>query len=339
MIDTLLFPLEWFVAVVMVGFQKGLSAIGMSPDSGWTWALAIAGLVVVLRIVLVPLFVKQIKSSRRMQLIQPELQKIQKKYKGKKDAESRRRASEEQMELYKRTGTNPFGSCMPIIIQAPFFYALFRVLEHLTDFATGKRAPIGPLTQHVAQLADHSTLFGARLSSVFLHTNGAPAKILAIVLICIMAFTVFINQHQLMRKNMPESALDNPFAKQQKWIMYAMPLFFFVSGVNFPIGVLIYWVVTNVWSFGQQYYVIKRMPAPGSPAEKEMERKRRAKGKAINKVTIPGLHPATEDSVVESSAEAPAAPGGPGKSTASGQAAGSGSGQRVQPRRTKKRKR
>ncbi len=338
MIDTILFPLEWFVAVVMVGFHKAFTFIGFSSGGGWGWALSIAGLVIVLRVLLVPLFVKQIKSSRRMQLIQPEIQKIQKKYKGRKDAESRQKMTEEQMELYKRTGTNPFSSCMPIILQAPFFYALYRVLYHIKDFASGKRDPIGPLTQNLADQIDKAAFLHTHLSSSFMGSGGT-AKIVSLVLILIMSATMFLNQHQLMRKNMPQSALDNPFAKQQKWIMYAMPVFFLFVGINFPIGVLIYWVVTNLWSFGQQYFVIRRMPAPGSAAEKAMEARRKAKGKSINRVTIPGLSKDDDTEDTQSPAAAASTPGSSGTTTSSGGQAGKAGGQRVQPKRNKKRKR
>ena len=92
-----------------------------------------------------------------------------------------------------------------------------------------------------------------------------------------MSLTTFTTQRQLMQKNMPASALDNPFARQQKMLMYVLPLFFAISGVNFPIGVLIYWLTTNVWSMGQQFYVIRRMPAPGSQAERELEARRARK--------------------------------------------------------------
>ena len=156
--DTLLFPLEWFVALVMVGFHDGFTAIGMNATSGWTWALSVIGLVVVLRIMLIPLFVKQIKTSRRMQLIQPEMQKIQKKYKGKKDAESRQKMTEETMALYKDSGTNPFSSCLPILVQMPFFYGLFRVLNSLDEIGAGKTDAIGPITQQVAAQADAADL-------------------------------------------------------------------------------------------------------------------------------------------------------------------------------------
>ena len=333
MLDTLLFPLEWFVAFVMVSFHNLFTAIGMRAESGWTWALSIAGLVVVLRILLIPLFVKQIKSSRRMQLIQPELQKIQKKYKGKKDPESRQKMTEETMELYKRTGTNPFSSCMPILLQSPFFFALFRVLNNLDEMAAGKREPIGLLTKELASQAETSTLFGASLSSTFLGSDQLSVKMLTVVMIILMSVSVFITQHQLMRRNMPPAALDNPMAKQQKYIMYIMPVFFAITGVNFPIGVLIYWVVTNLWTMGQQFYVIRRMPTPGSDAEKALEARRRAKGKEIKKLSIPGLNSSSDDDddAVEPDGEKVSL-----TKTGSGSSAAKKSGQRVQPTSNKR---
>jgi YidC/Oxa1 family membrane protein insertase len=117
-----------------------------------------------------------------------------------------------------------------------------------------------------------------------------------------------------MMKNMPASALDNPFAKQQKMLLYLMPIFFAISGVNFPIGVLLYWLTTNVWSMCQQFYVIRNMPAPGSAAEKAMQERRRKKGKPVEEFTVKGLDKPDE-------VEAPK-PGG----------------QRVQPSRNKKKK-
>jgi YidC/Oxa1 family membrane protein insertase len=100
-------------------------------------------------------------------------------------------------------------------------------------------------------------------------------QLLTVVLIILMSVSTFTTQRQLMMKNMPANALDNPFAKQQKIMLYVLPLIFAVSGVNFPIGVLIYWLTTNVWSMGQQFYVIRRMPAPGSPAEEAMKKRRK----------------------------------------------------------------
>jgi YidC/Oxa1 family membrane protein insertase len=273
----ILYPLEYAVAWLMVQWHALLSFIGLPEESGLTWALSIVGLVIVIRIILIPLFVKQIKASRGLQLIQPEMKKIQAKYKGKTDPESRQAMTQETMALYKETGTNPFASCLPIILQAPIFYALFRVLN---TYVRNSRE-IGPLTSDLARQADHSTLFGAPLSSTFMHAEGnLHVKIITIILIILMSASTFTTQRQLMMKNMPAAALDNPFAKQQKMLLYVLPVVFAVSGVNFPIGVLLYWLTTNVWSMGQQFYVIRRMPAPGSPAERALQERRRKHGHA-----------------------------------------------------------
>jgi YidC/Oxa1 family membrane protein insertase len=275
----ILYPLEWVVAWIMVAFHQVLSTIGLPKESGWTWALSVVGLVIVIRIILIPLFVKQIKASRGLQLIQPEVKKIQEKYKGKTDQASRQAMTQETMALYKERGTNPFASCLPILLQAPIFFALFRVLNGLQGIASGKRDVIGPMSRELASQAESSTLFGAQLSDTFLRTDSLATKILTVVLIVLMSATTFTTQRQLMMKNMPASALDNPFAQQQKLLLYILPLVFAVSGVNFPIGVLIYWLTTNLWSMGQQFYVIRRMPAPGSPAEKALQERRKKHGK------------------------------------------------------------
>jgi YidC/Oxa1 family membrane protein insertase len=277
----ILYPLEWVVAWIMVAFHTILSGIGLPEASGYTWALSIVGLVIVIRVVLIPLFVKQIKASRGLQLIQPEVKKIQEKYKGKTDQASRQAMTQETMALYKERGTNPFASCLPILLQAPIFFALFRVLNGLSGIAEGTRKPIGAMSQELASQAEKSTLFGAQLSDTFLSSDTNATKILTVVLIVLMSATTFTTQRQLMMKNMPASALDNPFAQQQKLLLYILPLVFAVSGVNFPIGVLLYWLTTNLWSMCQQFYVIRRMPAPGSPAEKALAERRAKRGKPL----------------------------------------------------------
>jgi YidC/Oxa1 family membrane protein insertase len=130
-----------------------------------------------------------------------------------------------------------------------------------------------------------------------------------------------------MRKNMPASALDNPMARQQKVMLYALPIIFAVTGVNFPLGVLVYWTVSNMWTMAQQFYVIRAMPAPGSPAEKALEERRLAKGKPVKKLQL-STAADTADGAEESAGETGAGVGG----------AAPRGGQRVQPKSKKKRK-
>lgn len=272
--DSLLWPIMIAVAWIMTTFHTLFAAIGLDPAGGAAWALSIVGLVIVIRVLLIPLFVRQIRASRGMQLIQPELQAIQKKYKGKSDPASREAMSRETMELYRKHNTNPFASCLPILLQSPIFFALFRVLNSLTllsqgKYAGGAKTHIGTLSQELAAQAESAKIFGAPLSGTFMQAHGnVRIQLVTILLIVAMSVTTFTTQRQLTMKNMPKAALEGPMAQQQKVLLYVMPLIFAFSGVNFPIGVLIYWTVTNIWSMGQQFYTIRRMPAPGSEAER-----------------------------------------------------------------------
>ncbi|ROS75543.1 membrane protein insertase YidC [Cellulomonas sp. PhB143] len=295
-IGTILYPIEWVVAWIMYLAHEGLTLIGFPDGAGPAWVLSIVVLVIVIRIALIPLFFKQIKASRGMQLLQPELKAIQAKYKNKKDPASREAMSRETMALYKKHETNPFSSCMPILLQSPIFFALFRVLHGLGPISTGAQDPIGPINQSVAGDIESSTVFGAKLSDVFLQTDDLQAKLVIACLILAMCATMFFTQRQLTMKNMPKAALEGPAAQTQKIMLYGMPFIFAFSGVNFPVGVLVYWTTTNLWSMGQQFYTIKRMPAPGSEAERLMkERKAR-------KAAAKGIDPAettTQTAVIE----------------------------------------
>ena len=270
---SLLYPLEWVVAWIMVTAHSGLEAIGFDPAGGPAWVLSIVALVLVIRTALIPLFVRQIKSSRQMQIIQPELKKVQDKYKGKSDQASREAMTKETMELYKHHKTNPFASCLPILLQMPIFFALFRVLNGIRSSDEG----IGPFDRELVAQAREARIFGSELSATFLDPTGGWTYLVAAMLVVIMSASQFYVQRMLMTKNMSQAALDSPFFKQQKMLLYILPVVFAVSGVGFPIGVLLYWCVTNLYSAVQQTIVIRNLPAPGSPAEKEYEaRKLRA---------------------------------------------------------------
>ena len=288
--DTLLYPLQWVVAWILALFHELLTALGMDPAFGLTWVLSIAGLTVVVRGALVPLFVRQIKSQRKMQMIQPELQKLQKKYKGKKDQFSRQAMVEEQQALFKKHGTSPFASCLPLLIQMPIFLSLFRVINNVPRVAAGEIDAVGGMTVELATQMDSASVFGIPLSATFL-TGDLSTKLLTAVLIVIMAGTQFWTQRQMMTKNMSEAALDNPFMQQQKMMLYLMPVVFGIGGIYFPLGVLIYWLVSNTWTMVQQMIVIRSMPTPGSQAERDLMERRARKGKS----PLPGAQPIALD--------------------------------------------
>lgn len=274
----LLLPIQWVVAWIMYFFHGLLTSLGMSSTSGVTWVLSIVGLTLVIRTALIPLFFKQIKASRGMQLLAPDMKKLQAKYANKKDPASREAMAREMQALYKEHKTTPFSSCLPLLMQTPIFFALFRVLNGMPAISAGEKGAIGPIDATVAQQVQDSTFFGAPLAETFLNTSVGQVKIVTAILILIMCATQFFTQRQLTMKNMPASALEGPAASMQKNMMYLLPVIFAVSGVNFPIGVLVYWTVTNLWSMGQQFYTIRRTPTPGSQAAKALEARKREKG-------------------------------------------------------------
>ncbi|MFC4495582.1 membrane protein insertase YidC [Streptomyces ovatisporus] len=274
--DTILSPLYTAVSWIIVQFHS-LFSLFFDEDSGWAWGLSIFFLVVVIRIALIPLFVKQIKSTRNMQALQPKMKAIQERYKSDKQ-----RQSEEMMKLYKETGTNPLSSCLPILAQSPFFIALFQVLNHIAN-----NKPVGVLSAEQVDSARNASVFGAPIAAKFLDSADKVAelsaslvdvRVVTVVMILLMSASQFYTQRQLMTKNV-DLTVKTPFMQQQKMLMYIFPIMFAVFGINFPVGVLVYWLTTNVWTLGQQMFVIKRNPTPGSIAFQQRQEKLRAAGK------------------------------------------------------------
>ncbi|GAB3014392.1 membrane protein insertase YidC [Streptomyces pseudoechinosporeus] len=253
-------PVSW----VIVQFHSVYGAL-FGDDTGWAWGLSIVSLVILIRICLIPLFVKQIKATRAMQTLQPEMKKIQERYKNDKQ-----RQSEEMMKLYKETGTNPLSSCLPILAQSPFFFALYHVLNSIANNDT-----VGVINTRLLESAQQAHIFGAPLAAKFTDSSAdvtaldaslTSVRVVTAVMIVLMSASQFYTQRQLMTKNV-DTTVKTPFMQQQKMLMYVFPIMFAVFGINFPVGVLVYWLTTNVWTMGQQMYVIHNNPTPGSKAQ------------------------------------------------------------------------
>jgi len=202
-----------------------------------------------------------------MQLIQPKVKELQKKY-----GHDRERLAQETMKLYKDTGTNPFASCLPLILQMPIFLSLFHLLRNAAD-----RDPKGFLDQADVDQISRGKIFGAGISDTLTNPDNTNVVVLAVILVISMTATTFITQRQLMSKNMPADAMSGPYAQQQKLLLYVLPIVFAVGGIAFPIGLMLYWTTSNLWTMGQQFYVIRNNPAPGTPAAKAKEERDRAK--------------------------------------------------------------
>ena len=282
-IGTILWPLKWAVELLLVGWHLLWTAIGLDPAAGLTWVLSIVGLVLVVRAALIPLFIKQIKSQRKMLEIAPQMKKVQEKYKGKRDQASREAMSRETMELYKKHGTSPVSGCLPLLVQMPIFFALFSVLND----AQKSKAGVGPLNETLAVQFGDANLFGIAP----LHTSmqaalaGNPVNwavvIIAAVMVILMCASQFITQLQIVSKNMSAETKASPQFKQQRILLYILPFVFLFSGFAFPLGVMFYWLTSNAWTMVQQFVVIRNMPTPGSDAAKAREERLARKGKLM----------------------------------------------------------
>ena len=271
----LLWPIKWLIEFILVTFHNLYVAVGLGGDTGLSWVLSIVSMVLVVRAALIPVFVRQIKSQRNMMLAQPELLKLQKKYKGKTDRESRERMAREQMDLYKRTGSNPFSSCLPLLLQAPIFMGLFFTLND----AQANKQGVGLLTSDLAASFSQAQIWGAKLSDTFFGSPELNVKIIAGIMIVLMSASQFITQKQIMAKNQNPEVMNSQFMQTQKILLYVLPLVFLVSGLTFPLGVMTYWLISNFWTMGQQFFVIRNMPQPGSPAYHARQERLRKKGK------------------------------------------------------------
>ncbi len=251
------------VAQVLKGIHTGLSTF-LIPSSGPAWALSIVLLTVAVRLLLFPLFVKQIKSQRRMQELAPRIKELQKVHKGDRET-----LNVEMMKLYKDNNANPISGCLPLILQLPVFFALFSVIREFKPQSNGEaaRPRFGLSAQDLAE-GGSARVFGAPISAAFNSSSefitrlgGTPGtvKVVAVVMLVLMGATTFWTQKQMMAR---ATTTDPTQQSVQKIMLYVLPFSFAIFGFSFPIGVLLYWLTTNLWSMGQQRYVIARMPPP-----------------------------------------------------------------------------
>ena len=286
LLGTILWPLKWAVELILVAWHWLFTAVGIEAASGAAWVLSIIGLVIVVRAAVFPLFVRQIKSQRKMMEIAPEMKKIQEKYKGKKDQLSREAMSRETMGLYKKHGTSPMSSCLPLIVQMPIFFSLFSVLRDVSAHAQAGQGGVGFLTPELTMEFYDAKLFGV----VSLHetlgdavdTKNTVAIVLLVVLVILMIASQFFTQLQIISKNLSPEAKTGQAYQMQKIMLYVLPLGFIFSGIFFPLGVVVYWFISNLWTMAQQFLVIREMPTPGSEAAKAREERLARKGKAID---------------------------------------------------------
>jgi YidC/Oxa1 family membrane protein insertase len=247
-------PLYDLVGWLIMRIQALFSPL-FGASSGVTWVLVIVTLVVLMRLILLPLFVKQMHSQRKMIALAPELQALRKRYKNDKQ-----KLQEEMMKLYKEHGANPLSGCLPLVAQLPIWFALLNVLRAMSE----DKALYG-LTPQVVHNANHASIFGATISSKFLFQHPSTpghVKVVIGITVVISAVTTFLSVRQSMKRGLmqnPAAAEDNPMAGAQKYMVYIAPLFA-LSGLYWQFGLVLYWMTSNIWQLGQQYFLFKKIP-------------------------------------------------------------------------------
>jgi YidC/Oxa1 family membrane protein insertase len=228
-------------ASILSPLEDGAKAIidFFHNDVGFAWGTSIVALTIVVRAALVPLTYKQIKSMRALQALQPEIKKIQEKYKN-----DRQRQQQEMMRFYQQNKINPLASCLPLLLQLPVFFALFRLLRG------------DAFTNEVNASGDQGWLF---IKDITAHPHGAELYVLAALFIGSMALSTYVTMQ----------ASPTGASSQQYIFLGAFALIGVLFVPKFPAGLSIYWITTNFWTVGQQYVAARLIPAPDIPTVEE----------------------------------------------------------------------
>jgi YidC/Oxa1 family membrane protein insertase len=255
------------ISWILLFWHRAWDAIMPDKDivgTNWDWILAIVFLVLTVRVILFPVFVKQIKSQRAMQALQPQVKELQEKHKGDRET-----MQKELMELYRKEKANPLMGCLPMFLQIPVFLGLFHVLKRVRPGRAEHWKSLYGWTAEQFDSAASAKLFWAPIASHFsspteqlqqLNANGTTVKLVAGALVTVMIITTFLTSRQMILKT--GWSADPQQRMIQKLMLYGIPFSLLISGGLFPIGVVIYWVTTNLFSLGQQFWVLRKYPPP-----------------------------------------------------------------------------
>lgn len=280
--NTILAPIDDIVAWIITFLYNRLSPV-FGVTSGATWVLTIVLLTVLMRLVLVPLFIKQMHTQRAMTALTPQLTEIRKKYKG-----DREKLNAETMKVYQEAGVNPMMGCLPVVLQMPIFFALFSVLRYIAEF---KSLPHGQQpSYHLAvttiQSAQTAQIFGVTIKDTFLHGTSVHVHVVVAFVVAMSMLTTYLTMRQNVKRGIMPTGKDNPMGQSQRMMTYILPLFA-LTGLYWPFGLVLYWVTTNVWTLGQQFVLLRKYPVGAAVPPGGLP----VKGSAGRPATASGFNP------------------------------------------------
>lgn len=256
---SILNPINDLVAWVIMHIYSVLSPV-FGATSSVTWVLSIAALVVIMRVILLPLFIKQMHTQRAMTALTPKITELRKKYKGDKE-----RLNQETMKLYQEAGVNPLMGCLPVLLQMPLFFALFSVLRNIAEYDPPKIEPLYHLTKVFVVNVGKAEIFGTKIKDTFLHGTSLHVHVVVAIVVLVSMGTTYLTVRQSMKRGMMPTGSDSPMGQSQKMMAYVMPLFA-LTGLYWPFGLVLYWVMTNLWTLGQQYVLLRKYPVGAAAA-------------------------------------------------------------------------
>jgi YidC/Oxa1 family membrane protein insertase len=251
-LNTILAPIDDIVAWIITGLYHLLSPV-FGVTGGATWVLTIVLLTVIIRLILVPLFVKQIRTQRAMTALTPQLTELRKKYKGDRET-----LNSETMKLYQTAGVNPMMGCLPMVLQMPIFIALFNVLRYIAEWKGGAN-PSFHLTPTTIQSAQTAQIFGVSIKDAFRNATSVHVHVVIALVVVTSVLTTYLTMRQSVKRGIMPTGKDNPMGQSQRMMTYIFPLFA-LSGLIWPFGLVLYWVSTNVWTLGQQFVMLRKYP-------------------------------------------------------------------------------
>ncbi len=255
---SILNPINDLVAWVIMHIYGVIGPV-FGQTSGLTWVLSIALLVIAMRLIMLPLFIKQMHTQRAMTALTPKIQELRKKYKGDKE-----KLNQETMKLYQEAGVNPLMGCLPVVLQMPLFFALFSVLRAIAEYVP-HTTPKYNLTTTFVQNVNKADIFGVKIKDTFLHGTSLHVHIVVALVVLLSMATTYLTVRQSMKRGMMPTGSDSPMGQSQKLMAYVMPLFA-LTGLYWPFGLVLYWVMTNLWTLGQQYVLLRKYPVGAAAA-------------------------------------------------------------------------
>jgi YidC/Oxa1 family membrane protein insertase len=336
------------VSGIMWIWYKAFAAIPfLGPSSFFTWALSVMFLVFTLRAILYKPFVRQIRTTRQMQEMQPQIKALQKKY-----GKDRQRFAMEMQKLQREHGVNPVLGCLPMLAQIPVFLGLYHVLMSFnrTQHGIGRLGLDPETNRHLGNYVFSATdvghfldanLFGAPIGASMTQATGSIAAFhefnrmsvvaIGVPLMLLAGFATHMNSRASIARQSPEAAANPQTAIMNRLALYIFPLGVVVGGPFLPLAIILYWFANNIWTFGQQHYVFGKIekeeeakkeealarraanaPAPGAKPDRPKKATASSNGATTSRQQTPDSAPAAGGSAKEQTKPEAAGPNGAG---------------------------